>query len=89
MKIKDGVIIQQMQNDFILIDSGIVKPAFSGMIRLNKISKDIVEMLQKEDLSEEEIVDKLLTKYAATREVVKEGVSHFIKELSKTVILIK
>lgn len=89
MKIKDGVIIQQMQSDYILIDSGIVQPAFSGMIRLNKVSKDIVELLQKEDLSEEEIVNKLLEKYDGSKEEISNGVSYFIKELSKTVILVK
>lgn len=88
MKIKKGIIIQQMQNDYILIDSGIVQPAFNGMIRLNKTSKTIIELLQNDELSKEELVDKLLEKYDAPKETITKSVDMFIEELSKTVILI-
>ena len=89
MKIKQGVIIQKIQDEYVLIDSGVVEPVFHGMIKLNAMGKEIIEILQSGDLSIEDVTKALLEKYEATYEEVYSSVEEFIKTLSKTPVLIK
>lgn len=89
MKIKQGVIIQKIEDEYILIDSGIVEPYFHGMIKLNEMGKEIITLLQEKELSEEEIIKILESKYDAKEGEISSSVNSFIKELSKTPILIR
>lgn len=89
MKLKDGIIVQKIQDEYVLIDSGVAKPAFHGMIKLNDMGKEIIDILQKGDVSLEDIVKALLEKYDATYEEVYSSVKDFIDTLSKTPVLLK
>jgi len=89
MKIKDGIVVSKIQDEYVLIDSGVVKPAFHGMIKLNAMGKEIVDLLSKQDMSLDDLVKALLEKYEASYDEVYASVEAFIKELSKTSVLIK
>ena len=65
MKLKKGFITHEGANEHILVPAGGV--SFSGMVRSNKSAGFIVECL-KEEVTEEEIVEKMLAKYDATKE---------------------
>ncbi|MCQ2801316.1 MAG: PqqD family protein [Bacilli bacterium] len=89
MRIKQGIIVQKIEDEYVLIDSGVVQPAFHGMIKLNAMGKEIIDILKNGDISIDEIVNALLSKYEASYEEVYESVNNFISELSKTPVLIK
>lgn len=89
MRIKQGIIVQKIEDEYVLIDSGVVQPAFHGMIKLNAMGKEIIEILQTGDLSIEDVIKALLKKYEATYEEVYSSVEEFIKTLSNTPVLIK
>ena len=89
MKIKQGIVVQKIDEEYILIDSGIVEPTFSGMVKLNESSKAIVDLLMSKDLEEEEIVEELSKIYDASREELTEAVHSFLKELKKVPVFEK
>ena len=89
MKIKEGIVIQKIEEEYILIDTGIIEPTFSGMVKLNETSKFIVDLLMKQDLEEEDIVNELAKVYDASKEELTEAVHDFIKELKKVSIFEK
>ena len=89
MRIKQGIIVQKIEDEYVLIDSGVVQPAFHGMIKLNAMGKEIVNILSKQDMSLDELVRAILVKYEATYEEVYVSVNQFIMTLSNTPVLIK
>lgn len=89
MKLKQGLVVQKIDDEFIVIDSGVVAPSFSGMIKLNESSKRIFDLLLEKDLTEEEIVEELAKVYDATKEELSKAVKDFIKELKKVPVFEK
>ena len=89
MRIKQGIIVQKIEDEYVLIDSGVVEPAFHGMIKLNAMGKEIVDILSKQDMTLDELVRAILVKYEATYEEVYVSVNQFLMTLSNTPVLIK
>lgn len=89
MRIKQGIIVQKIEDEYVLIDSGVVEPAFHGMIKLNAMGKEIVDILSKQDMSLDELVRAILVKYEASYEEVYASVQQFIMTLSNTPVFIK
>lgn len=89
MRLKEGLIINQIDDEYILIDLGLVKPVFNGMIKLNDTGKDIIELLKNKDINEDEIVSALLEKYDAKEIDIRNDVKDIIKELEKVKLLNK
>ena len=78
MKLKKGFITHEGANEYILVPAGGV--SFSGMVRSNKSAGFIVECL-KEEVTEEEIVEKMLEKYDATKEQITMDVTKTLDKL--------
>lgn len=87
MKAKAGLIIKQIEDEFILVDSGIEAPKFNGMIKLNDSSKFIVESLMNEALTLDQLLDKMVEHYDATKEEIKLGVVPVINQLKDIQII--
>ena len=81
MKLKDGVIITQNDNEYIIVTAGEAGKAFSGMIRLNGTAAYIAECLE-EEISEVKLVDALLKKYEVSEEIATKSVSAVVEKLS-------
>ena len=87
MKIKNGLIIKEINNEFILVDSGIVPPMFNGMIKLNNTSKYIVELLEQRELGIEELYQSLIEKYDVDKKTLENVVPPFLDELKRIKLL--
>lgn len=59
------------------VDSG---KEFCGLIHMNGTAQDILEIL-REDVTEEEIIEKLLEMYNASKEQLEDAVKKVIDEL--------
>ena len=77
MKLKEEFITHSTESEHITVSAG---GGFSGMIRSNKTAGFIVECL-KSNTTEEEIVEKMLEKYEAPREVIAGDVKKIIDTL--------
>ena len=88
MKVKDGIAIRQVDDEYVLVDTGKIKPKFNGMIHLNETSKDIIDLLTKDDLSMDELIKKLLDIYDVDKETLEKEVANFIAQLKEVNIII-
>ena len=79
MKLKDNYITHDSDGEQILLDTS---SSFAGLIRNNKTAAFIVECL-KEDTTEEKIVEAMLEKYDAPKDVLAKDVSDVIEKLRK------
>lgn len=70
MKLKDGVIVNEMDGQVLAVDAGNDHERFNGMIRMNKSAGFIAGLLQKET-SMDEIVRAMTEKYDVTEETAK------------------
>ena len=65
MQLKDGFITHEGADEHITVPVGGL--SFSGMVRSNKTAGFIVECL-KEDVTEAEIIERMLAKYDASNQ---------------------
>ena len=79
MKLKESYITHDSDGEQILLDTS---SPFAGLIRSNKTAAFIVECL-KEDTTEEKIVEAMLEKYDAPKDVLAKDVSDVIEKLRK------
>lgn len=78
MRLKDGFITHEGAGEHITVPAGDV--SFSGMVRSNKTAGFIVECL-KEEVTEDEIIEKMLAKYDAGREQIAKDVKEVLGKL--------
>ena len=78
MRLKDGFITHEGAEEHITVPAGGL--SFSGMVRSNKTAGFIVECL-KDEVTEEEIVEKMLAKYDATKEQITKDVGDLLAKL--------
>lgn len=77
MKLKDGFITRELEGEQIMVS---VNSGFSGLVRSNKTAAFIVDCLGN-DTTEDEIVEKMLEKYDAPKEVITEDVKTILDTL--------
>lgn len=78
MKLKDGFITHESNGEHITVTAG--NTTFNGMVRSNKTAGFIVECLRS-DVSKEDIVEKMLERYDATREQIEKDVEKILGQL--------
>ena len=79
MKLKKSFITHLSGDDQVLVDT---TSSFSGLIRSNKTAAFIVDCL-KEDTTKEHIIDLMVSKYDASREVIEKDVSVILDTLRR------
>lgn len=79
MKLKNGFVTREMAGEQIMVSS---TGAFSGLVRSNATAAFIVDCL-KEEISEQEIVAKMLEKYDAEETVISADVKRILDTLRK------
>lgn len=77
MKLKSSFITHNSGDEQLMISVG---GDFSGMVRSNSTAAFIINLL-KEDITTEEIVEKILAEYNAERSMVEKDVERVIASL--------
>lgn len=80
MKLKEQYCIQQVADSYMAMAMSNEGGAQNRVIRLNKTSKDIFDML-KEDITEDEIVQRMMQLYEVEESVVRKGVQQLVAQL--------
>lgn len=83
MKIKDGIILKNVMDSYILID---VKNDFKGVIKLNKTSKDVFELID-DGYSILDIKEKLLSKYEVDKDTLDKDIDDVIERFKELNII--
>ncbi len=79
MKLNHEFITREMDDQQIMISAS---GKFSGLVRSNKTAAFIVDCLS-DDTTEEEIVQKMLSKYDAPEEIIREDVKKILDTLRR------
>lgn len=80
MKIKDEFVTQSVENEHIMV--AVDSTVFSGLVRSNATAAFIIEQF-KTDATRNEVVERMLSKYDAPRNVIENDVDMVIDNLKK------
>ena len=80
MRLKESVIISELDDGYVAIDSEISDKRFNGMVKLNSSAKIILDIL-KEEKSEEELLDLYVKETQSDVLEIKEDVLDIVKKL--------
>ena len=82
MKLNENFLIHQTDNGEILIPVGEETKKFHGVVKLNGTGSDIVHLLENNDMSLEELLERFYNEYPdSDKEEIKEGVTSFVNKL--------
>ncbi len=79
MKLKKQFITHNTDDGQLMISAG---GSFNGMVRSNRTAADIIDLL-KEETTVQKIVDVMLEKYDAPREIIEQDVESVLNSLRK------
>lgn len=86
MKLKKGFILHKSENEYIVVATEEACKFFNGIIRLNFVGGEIVELL-KDEITQEKIIEKLLDKYDVKKDILEKDVSEIIDKLKSVGII--
>lgn len=86
MKLKYQFVFQPVGKTYMGVAVGNSAKLFSGMLQLNEVGHDIVAMMT-EEISRDEIVDKMLDIYDADHETVCKYVDEVVEYLTENGVL--
>ncbi len=86
MKLKYQFVFQPVGKTYMGVAVGDSAKQFSGMLQLNEVGYDIVSQMT-EDISKDEIVDKMLDIYDADRDIVGKYVDEVVEYLKENEVL--
>lgn len=80
MKIKDGFVLREVRNNYVVVAVGKRSNEFKGVINLNESGALLFKALNK-DVTKEDLIQVLLDNYEVSKEKARESVEAFIKKL--------
>lgn len=80
MKLRPGVIVTEAGGEYIAVASGDAGKHFKGMIKMNKTTAFIVDVL-KNGATEDEVVAAMCEKYDVAPETARESAERIIASL--------
>ena len=81
MKIKEGFLLKNVADSFVIVPTGANIVDFSAMITLNETGAFLWENL-KNDVTEEELVRALMAEYEVDEKTASEDVAEFVAALT-------
>ena len=77
MKLKDGFIIHNTGDENLLVATGEAGKSFNGIVRNNETAAFIAELL-KNEITEDEIVNKILEEYDVDEKTARKDVKKLL-----------
>lgn len=83
MKINENYVLQEVADENIIIPVGEAADKLHGIIKLNITGAYLWKLLSQDDLSTEELTEKMITEFSVDEGTAKEDISMFVKQLSE------
>ena len=87
MRIKTGFVLREVAGQIMVIATGEASKDFHGIIKLNATGKEIWQGLT-DDLSKEQIIEKIVAQYEVEVEKATEDVEAMIKQMTEAGFLV-
>ena len=88
MKISNEYIIRDIAGEYIIVPVGQVALDFQGLITVNEIGVYIWELLQKKEITFDNLLAAILNEYDVSQTVAKQDLIYFLNQLIKRKILL-
>ena len=88
MKISNEYIIRDIAGEYIIVPVGQVALDFQGLITVNEIGVYIWELLQKKEITFDNLLAAILNEYYFSQTVAKQDLIDFLNQLIKRKILL-
>ena len=82
VKINENFVLQQVADESIVVPVGEATKRLHGVIKLNSTGTFLWKMLENKNLSQEELVQELLSEFSADANQAREDVSIFVQQLN-------
>lgn len=86
MKIRDGFVVRKIADTIVAVPTGDLINDINKIINLNSTGKFMWELLEN-DISKEELIEKVVEKYKIDEEIAKRDVEKFLNNLREEKIL--
>ena len=86
MRLKKDFILHDSDGDYVIVAVGEAAKNFHGLVHLNNVAGKIIEFL-KEDISEEELINKMLEVYDVDPDTLKKDVNNIVSQLKNANIV--
>ena len=83
MKISNEYIIRDIAGEYIIVPVGQVALDFQGLITVNEIGVYIWELLQKKEITFDNLLAAILNEYDVSQTVAKQDLIDFLNQLIK------
>lgn len=83
MRINENYVLQEIADEYIVVPVGEAAEKICGIIKLNKAGALLWKNMEEKNLSQEDLVQILLTEFPADIEIARKDVSLFINQLSE------
>ena len=88
MRLRDGVIMQEMDGQVVLVDAGDYSDRFNGLIKMNHTAAFVAELLVQ-GTSLEEITEKMTQKYDVTQERARQNAVRVVESFRSAGLLLE
>ena len=88
MQINKDFTIQKVGGSYVAVPVGETSKSFHGMVRLNETGAFLWRALSSADMSEEALVDALLSEYDVSREIAERDVHRVVEMLAQNGFLV-
>mgnify|MGYP005826266115 FL=1 len=86
MKIREGFVLRQIADQWMVVPIGSMAEKIHGLIALNETAADIWKILE-DDRTVDEVVDILMFSYDYEKDKIKDNVLEFIQTLEENNML--
>ncbi len=88
MRIKDGIIVRELDGGFVAVDASAGKDRFNGMLKLNKTAAFVLECL-KDDTDVDGIAARLTEKYDVDADTARDNACRAVETLRGAGLLVE
>ena len=86
MKIKDGYVVREVLDEYVIVPTGERTFELNGVISVDKVGMDIWNFLL-EDITRDQLVQKMLDLYEVEKEELSKDIDEVIEKLKEAKVL--
>ena len=87
MKIKENFVLRELCGSFVVVAVGEQTLNFKGLIKLNETGVFLWKNMAEKDVTEEELLQALLSEYEVEKDVAQTDIKEFINLLKEADLL--
>ena len=88
MKIKENFVLRELCGSFVVVAVGEQTLNFKGLIKLNETGAFLWKNMAENDVTEEELLQTLLSEYEVEKDIAQTDIKEFVNLLKEADLLV-